>query len=170
MRAWYPAMNVRPTLEKHYDYRFQNDIRKILKVQEILREPYSGRSFPGYENVDLSFAELETLIRNDRPDWQAALTSMKGVYLISDKKTGEQYVGATYGDMGIWQRWNNYVDTGHGGSVELRRLVNEHGIDYCRKYFQFALLEHRQAHTSLDVIREREQWWKNILRTRLNRN
>ena len=145
----------------------------ILKVQEILREPYSGRSFPGYENIDLSFAELETLIRNNRPDWQAALANVKGVYLISDRNTGKQYVGATYGDMGIWQRWNNYVDTGHGGNVELRRLVKKHGIDYCHKYFQFALLEHRQAHTSVNVIREREKWWKNILFTRnrgLNRN
>ncbi len=169
LRAWYPAMNVRPTLEKHY-YRCQNGIRKILKVQEILREPYSGRSFPGYENIDLSFAELEALVRNDRPDWRVPLTSMKGVYLISDKKTDEQYVGATYGDMGIWQRWKNYVETGHGGNAALQELVQECGIDYCRKYFQFALLEHRQAHTSVDVIQEREKWWKNILRTRLNRN
>jgi len=138
----------------------------ILKVQEILREPYSGRLFPGYENIDLSFAELETLIRNNRPDWQAALANVKGVYLISDSYTGKQYVGATYGDMGIWQRWNNYVDTGHGGNVELRKLVKKHGIDYCRKYFQFALLEHRQAHTSVNVIHEREKWWKNILFTR----
>lgn len=142
----------------------------ILKVHEILRERYSGRSFPGYENIDLSFAELEVLVRNDRPDWKAALASVKGVYLISDKKTDEQYVGATYGDMGIWQRWNDYVDTGHGGNVALQKLVKKHSIDYCRKYFQFALLEHRQAHTSVDVIQEREKWWKNILRTRLNRN
>ena len=142
----------------------------ILKVHEILREPYSGRSFPGYENIDLSFAELEALVRNDRPDWRVPLTSMKGVYLISDKKTDEQYVGATYGDMGIWQRWKNYVETGHGGNAALQELVQECGIDYCRKYFQFALLEHRQAHTSVDVIQEREKWWKNILRTRLNRN
>lgn len=145
----------------------------ILKVHEILRERYSGRSFPGYENIDLSFAELEVLVRNERPDWKAALASVKGVHLISDKKTDEQYVGATYGDMGICQRWNDYVDTGHGGNVALQKLVKKHSIDYCRKYFQFALLEHRQAHTSVDVIREREQWWKNILRTRdrgLNRN
>ena len=172
LHASYRAMNVRVKLEKHYDVE-QNDICKILKVQEILREPYSGRLFPGYENIDLSFAELETLIRNNRPDWQAALASMKGVYLISDRNTGRQYVGAAYGDMGIWQRWNNYVDTGHGGNVELRRLVNNHGIDYCRKYFQFALLEHRQAHTLDGVIRDREDWWKNILFTRnrgLNRN
>ena len=38
-------------------------------MQEILREPYSGRSFPGYEDIDVSFDELETLVRNNRYDW-----------------------------------------------------------------------------------------------------
>lgn len=145
----------------------------IFKVQEILRERYSGRSFPGYENIDLSFAELDTLIRNDRPDWKVALASVKGVYLISDKNTDKRYVGVAYGDMGIWQRWHNYVDTGHGGNVELQELVRGNGIEYCRKYFQFALLEYRPAYTSDDVVRKREQWWKNVLGTResgLNRN
>ena len=187
LHSSYRSRTPRVNFENHYDVEqnaqipFQDielpeqssNYDLILKVQEILREPYSGRSFPGYENIDLSFAELEVLIRNDRRDWKAALASVKGVYLISDKKTDEQYVGATYGDMGIWQRWNNYVDTGHGGNVALQKLVKKYKIDYCRKYFQFALLEHRQAHTSVNVIQEREQWWKNILRTRdrgLNRN
>lgn len=187
LHSSYRVRTRRVNFENHYDVEqnaqllFQDrelpeqlpNYDPILKVHEILREPYSGRSFPGYENIDLSFAELETLIRNDRPDWRAALASVKGVYLISDKNTDEQYVGATYGDMGIWQRWNNYVETGHGGNVALQELVQECGIDYCRKYFQFALLEHRQAHTSVDMIREREQWWKNVLGTResgLNRN
>jgi len=44
-------------------------------VQEILREPYSGRSFPGYEDIDISFDELETLVQNERSDWKAALES-----------------------------------------------------------------------------------------------
>ena len=50
----------RVNFENHY----QN-----FEVQEILREPYSGRAFPGFEDIDLSFEELETLVRNDRPDW-----------------------------------------------------------------------------------------------------
>ena len=146
---------------------------RILKVHEILREPYSGRSFPGYENINLSFAELDTLIRNDRPDWKAALASVKGVYLIRDKNTDKQYVGAACGYMGIWQRWHNYVAKGHGGNVELKKLVRENDIEYCRKHFQFALLEYHPDYTSDDVVLKREQWWKNVLGTResgLNRN
>lgn len=185
LHSSYRARARRVHFKKHYDVE-QNaqlllpelleqspNYAPILKVHEILREPYSGRSFPGYENIDLSFAELDTLIRNDRTDWRVALASVKGVYLISDKNTDKQYVGAAYGDMGTWQRWHNYVDTGHGGNVELQKLVRENGIEYCRKYFQFALLEYRPTYTSDDVVRKREQWWKNVLGTResgLNRN
>ena len=57
-----------------------------FEVQEILREPYTGRPFPGYEDIDLSFDELETLVRNNRPDWKAALENAKGIYLITDTK------------------------------------------------------------------------------------
>jgi len=34
-----------------------------FEVQEIVREPYSGRAFPGFEEIDLSFEELETIMR-----------------------------------------------------------------------------------------------------------
>ena len=52
------------------------------------------------QDVDVSFDELETLVRNDRTDWKAALASVKGVYLI-DTKTGGRYVGSRYGERGI---------------------------------------------------------------------
>ena len=60
----------------------------LFEVQEILKEPYSGQGFPGYENIDLSFDELETIIRNERPEWKAALQSFKGIYLITDRISG----------------------------------------------------------------------------------
>jgi len=145
-----------------------------FQVQEILREPYSGRSFPGFENIDLSFEELETLVRNNRPDWKAALASVKGIYLISDITTGKHYIGSASGDQGIWSRWCAYVATGHGGNAELRTLVSDPTLDYCRKSFRFALLEFRPSVTSDDVILMRESFWKRILLTRgeygLNRN
>jgi hypothetical protein len=65
-----------------------------------MSEPYSGRSFPGFEDIDLSFEELEALVRNTRPDWMAALASVKGIYLISDTNTGKRYIGSAYGDQG----------------------------------------------------------------------
>ncbi len=102
-----------------------------LEVQEILREPYSGR---GFEDIDLSFEGLETLVRNSRLDWQAALSSVKGTYLISDITTGKRYIGSAYGDQGVWSRWCAYVASGHGGNVELRALVNDPALEYCRKH------------------------------------
>lgn len=153
--------------------KFENHYRS-LEVQEILREPDSGRSFPGFEDIDLSFEELETLVRNSRPDWQAALSSIKGIYLISDITTGKRYIGSAYGDQGVWSRWCAYVASGYGGNVELRALVNDPTLEYCRKAFRFALLEARPAPTPDEVILAREAFWKRILLTRgehgLNRN
>ena len=145
-----------------------------FEVLEILRERYTGRQFPGYEDIDLSFEELETLVKNARLDWKAALENIKGVYLISDVRTGERYVGAAYGDYGIWSRWSSYVASGHGGNVELRALAGDPTLDYCRTNFRFALLEHRPSRTPDETILGREAFWKRILLTRgahgLNRN
>lgn len=165
LRSDYRDRTTRVSLENHLD-RFD--------VVELLREPYSGRAFPGYEDIDLTFEELEALIRNDRPDWKGALESVKGIYLISDRSDGRRYVGSAYGDEGIWSRWSTYAFTGHGHNVDLRRLVNEKGIAHCRQHFRIALLEHRPARTPDQVILDREGFWKEILLTRgdygFNRN
>jgi len=145
-----------------------------FEVVEILPEPYTGRPFPGYEDIDLSFEEIETLVRNSRLDWKAALESVKGVYLVTDTKTGKRYVGSAYGQSGIWSRWCAYAETGHGGNVELRRLVKTRNLNYCRANFRFALLEHRPFRAPDEVISSRENFWKQLLLTRgeqgLNRN
>lgn len=165
LRSSYRQRATRVNFEKHY---------RALEVQEILRAPYAGRLFPGFENIDLSFEELEALIRTERPDWKAALESVKGVYLMTDTTTGKRYVGSAYGDQGLWSRWRSYVETGHGGNVELRKLVTAPTLEYCRKAFRFALLEYRPSPTPDDVILAREVFWKQILLTRgaggLNRN
>ena len=165
LHAPYRGRTTRVNLENHYD---------TFVVQELLREPYSGRRFPGYDDIDLSFEELEALVRNGRADWMAALESIKGIYLISDTLTGKRYVGSAYGDQGIWSRWRDYVLSGHGGNAELRLLVTDPSLKYCRANFRFALLENRSARTPDDTIQAREAFWKRILLTRgeggLNRN
>jgi hypothetical protein len=152
LRLEYRDRKTRVNFENHYP---------LFEVQEILREPYSGQRFPGYENIDLSFDELETIIRNERTDWKTALQSIKGVYLITDRSSGGRYVGAAYGDVGVWSRWCSYVATSHGGNAGLLALLDqlpvpvkpeegEEGlgppgdarIGYCRANFRFSLLEH----------------------------
>jgi len=153
LRSPYRERQTRVKFEDHYP---------SFEVQEILREPYSGQAFPGYDDIDLSFAELEALVRNGRPDWRAALESVKGIYLITDIKTGRRYVGSAYGDQGIWSRWSAYVASGHGGNVELRSLVSDPNLTYCRGNFRFALLEHRAARMPDELIIAREAFWKRI--------
>lgn len=165
LRSNYRDRGTRVNFENHYPN---------FEVQEILREPYSGRAFPGFDEIDLTFEELESLVRNNRPDWRAALESVKGIYLITDAKTSRRYVGSAYGDQGIWSRWCAYAASGHGGNVELKALVSEPTFAYCRTNFRFALLEHRSVRTPDEVILAREGFWKRLLFTRgelgMNRN
>ena len=161
LRSGYGSRLVRVDFENHYD---------ALEVKEILPEPYAGRVFPGFEDIDLSFDELETLVKRARPDWRAALQSVKGIYLITDVETKRRYVGSAYGEGGVWSRWCQYVETGHGGNVELRKLVDEPTLSYSRKNFRFALLENRSVRTPDDVVIARESFWKRILFSDFNRN
>ena len=176
LKLWseYTSRATRVNFENHY-VRTVTSKRYPLTVAEILREPFSGRAFPGYEKIDLSFSELEVLVRNDRPDWKTALEHVKGVYLITDTRssTGRHYVGSAYGDDGLWSRWKSYVNTVHGGNVELRELVSEKGLAYCRANFRFALLEYLPAYALDETVLDREAHWKQVLMSRefgLNQN
>ncbi len=145
-----------------------------LSVVELLRQEYSGRPYPGASNIDISFGELETVIRLGRPDWQGALAETKGVYLITDIKTSMLYVGSAYGEGGVWSRWQNYIETGHGQNTALKELVQREGKDYCRQNFRFSILDHMLPGTLDDDVIRRETYWKQILRSRgefgFNRN
>lgn len=165
LQSPYRGRGTRGNFEKHYTN---------FEVLEIFREPYSGQTFPGFENVDLSFEELEALVKNERQDWMAALRSVCGIYLISDVSTSNRYIGAAYGAEGIWSRWSQYVSSGHGDTAELRDLVFVNSIDYCRANLRFALLESHPKRTPDQAILEREGHWKKVMLTRggrgLNRN
>ena len=155
----YKGRSTRVNMEGRYE---------SFKVLEILREPYTGRPFPGYEKINLRLQELETLVRNDRTDWRAALEHANGVYLITvhTEPTVQRYVGAAYGEHGIWSRWAEYVENGHGGNAELRNIVQERGREVCGQHFRFALLEHMPRNTLDENVIERESFWKEILGTR----
>lgn len=139
---------------------------KDFVVSEILKKPYDGINFPGYESINIDFSELETVYRFQKNDWKGALENVKGVYLISDKSNGKKYVGSAYGDNGIWSRWSVYIGTGHGFNDELTKLIAENGIEYARKNFRFTLLEYRSMRTDDNIIINRESFWKETLLTR----
>ena len=104
--------------------RTYESMMEELEVIEILSTAYDGDEFPGYENIRLSFSQLETIIRNKRSGWLDALRNQKAVYLITDTSNGKMYVGSATAQYGmLLQRWTNYIDNGHGGNVELTVVV-----------------------------------------------
>ncbi|MDH4389707.1 MAG: GIY-YIG nuclease family protein [Fimbriimonas sp.] len=144
-------------LEKYFDQ---------MKLHEILSKPYEGVVFNGYDRIHLTFRELANIVSKENSSWRVALENAKGVYLITDRKTGRAYVGSAYGSFGIWSRWQSYVATGHGGNVELRELVSSNSDSYVRENFSFALLEHILPSASDEFVLGRESFWKQVLLTR----
>ena len=94
---------------------------------------------PGYNTVKLSFRLLETLVRENKPSWNAVLCHVSGIYLIRDTSDGRLYVGSAYGEDGLWSRWMTYTKTGDGGNIELKALLKKKGQDHVEK-FQFSIL------------------------------
>ena len=133
-----------------------------LTVRKILEKPYSeiAVEFPGYENIDLSWRDLKYVL--GLKNWQTALRNQKGVYLITDTKTGKRYVGSASGDEMLLGRWQAYAKTGHGGNEELKKLP----FDYIKENFRYSILDIYKSKVDDEKILERESWWKNILLTR----
>ncbi len=136
-----------------------------MTVVEMLRERLSVGVFPGYKRVDISKDDLDLLVRNSTESWRTALSSVKGIYLITDTKTGKLYVGKADGEGGIWGRWCMYSSTGHGGN---KALVKELGLKASdrQRDLRFSLLEIADLQSAPGEIDARESHWKDILMTR----
>jgi len=137
------------------------------EIVQILEDTFDNDLFPGYENVHLSWNDLNRVINKNI--WKTALENQKGVYLITDKKNGKLYVGSAYGENMLLGRWSSYVKNGHGGNKELRDL----DFDYIKENFYYSILDIYKSTIDDNIIIKRESWWKNILQTRefgYNRN
>ncbi len=139
---------------------------EMIEVAEVLPVKYEGRPFPGHDRINISLAELQAAVRQDRSDWRGALEHMKGVYVIHDRTSGKPYVGSAYGDTGIWARWSQYAETLHGNNLDLRALVETMGPDHATQNLTFALLEFWSMRTSDQYVIERESYWKSVLMSR----
>lgn len=157
---------VRLTLTGRQVRRNMEGCIDTMTVASILPEPHVGDPFPGHDRINHSLADLQIVVSQNRPDWRIALEHMKGVYVIHDRLTGEPYVGAAYGDTGIWQRWSRYAESLHGNNVGLRALVDGKGLDYARQNLMFALLEFWSMRTEDQHVIDRETYWKGVLRSR----
>lgn len=147
---------------------YYEKICEELIVNQILPSTFDGYDFPGYDNVRLTYRQLETVIHQNKKDWVAALENQKAVYLITDTNKGKMYVGSATSNYGmLLQRWSSYVANGHGGNKELVELVSKEGFDYVKKYFQYSILENYNAKVDDHMILERESWWKETLKSRI---
>ena len=149
-----------------YKNKAQNMVRLAksviddCEIAQILPDTFDNDIFPGYDKVNVSWQELSRVI--EKESWKTALQNQKGVYLITDISCGKMYVGSAYGDNMILGRWQSYIETGHGGNIELRKLNKEH----IQQNFKFSVLDIFKSTVDDQLIIARESWWKSVLLTR----
>lgn len=138
-----------------------------LVVAELLPRRLAVGSFPGFVKVRLTKRRLDIIVGHESSSWRSALSSVAGVYVISDGLTGKLYVGSATGEAGIWGRWCAYSKSGHGGNKELRSLLKIEGRAYASN-FVFGVLETADTRASEHDILAREAHWKDLLMSRLH--
>ncbi len=158
-----------------YNKRF-NSVQADLEpeIYEILPNK-AIEDFPGYNNVLLTHKQLQYIFKNEAPEWKRQLSSVKGVYCITDTSNGQLYIGSAYGDYaGIWQRWAAYANVKNltGGNKAFEELKGM-GTNYIIDNFTYSILEILDSRTSdIDVI-ARENHWKNVFKSKkygMNKN
>ena len=128
--------------------------------------------FPGFGVVLLTYAELcQVVTERWYVRWQAALSSVQGVYAISDSRTGQLYIGKADGTERILGRWTTYAQDGHGGNKALREL----GVEdpHHKHHFVFSILRVFDPSAPASEVNAVESHFKKALMTRdfgLNRN
>lgn len=146
---------------------FRNgDLINELEIREILPAIFTGFDFPGYDNVSLTYEQLKTIVNGDYPSYHNALRNQKAVYLQTDKETGKLYVGSATAKEMLLARWSTYVYNGHGGNVDLIKVVEEKGFDYIKKNFQYTILENYNSKVDDEYVLKRESYWKEVFQSR----
>lgn len=131
--------------------------KPIVELRKEFKEP----EFPGFSAFICKLSEIDTMASA----WLSALSSTRGIYLLTCPKTKEQYVGSATGSLGFIGRWRDYALTGHGGNVGLKA---REASDY-----QISILETVGSNATESEILTLEVLWKDKLQSRemgLNRN
>jgi hypothetical protein len=130
--------------------------KPIQALRDELEPP-----FPGFSKFCIDVHDIPGIYQS----WQERLREVKGIYVLVDKRTGQQYVGSAKGEESLWGRFSDYARTGHGGNAELK---HRHSAQY-----QIAVLQVVDVSLPDHSIEEIEGWWKHKLMSRehgLNRN
>lgn len=132
--------------------RAANQPKRVIEMAE----QYEPR-FPGFREFVRPVSDVPTLPNG----WQQVLRSVKGVYLLVDLDSGQQYVGSAKGADSLFGRWMEYASDGHGGNVGLRRAAAKG-----RRRYQVSVLEVVDENTPDATIEQIESFWKSKLLTR----
>lgn len=153
----------------YHDYRSTTP-KEVLQIRPI----NFVSEFPGLMNIKVIYQELEKIIHNpeSHPLWRESLQHLQAIYLIIDTESGNQYIGTTYGDRGLWNRWESYVRGDRtGGNIEFKELKAKDSKFF--EHFQYSILEVLSKTADKHYCIAQESLWKDKLGTRafgLNRN
>lgn len=126
--------------------------------------PLNHVQFKNYSEIILDRSQFELIFNEEFPEWKKALSAINCVYLITDKSTGMQYVGSTYGKSGAWGRWEGYFKTIHNGN---KRLLGLTANDPNYKYnFQYTILQLLPINITNKEAIDNETLYKNKLGSR----
>lgn len=165
---WVGRLYLTSCYKQRNSYLLGETLADDLVLAELQPNRLSIGQFPGYKNINITKGQLEIVISQNIESWRSALSSVKGIYLITDTKTGKLYVGKADGEDGIWGRWSVYSATNHGHNVKLK---SEFGIDALperKNDLRFSLLEIADLNAMEHEINERESHWKDILMSRVH--
>lgn len=157
----------KPISRDTYNRRYINVQRALNPEVYELAPATKLDAFPGYNNVLLTHSDLQNIVKMEAPEWRTALSSVKGVYCITDKATGQLYIGSASGnDGGIWQRWSSYADVSNlsGGNKTFEELKKS-GSNYIIDNFTYSILEIFDMRTKREDIINREEYWKRVFQT-----
>jgi hypothetical protein len=133
-------------------------ICRVVKTQKSDLIP----AFKSYLEIILNHAELALIINH--PDWVEQLKKVNCVYAILDTYTGKLYIGSTYNQQGIYGRWIDYANTGHGNNKDLENKILK-DPNYAKNHFQWTILELLDINIPQKDAIDRETLWKQKLKT-----
>lgn len=145
-------------------YRLMETCCDRMTVSSLVEQPQTFPRFMGFRDVALTMPQLRAMYAASPEDWQTALSSVGGVYIITNA-AGEHYVGSASGREGFWIRWRSYAETGHGGNRLLKQRLGTDPVNASRN-FGFAILETADSSATREEVIQREAHWKRVLGSR----
>lgn len=148
-------------------HQYYSNIKKVIGIDEGIENAEGIPYFKSYADINLSYEMLKKVIESEDPEWKTVLQAVNCIYMITDRKTGKQYVGSTYSkddQGGIWNRWKEYAETGHGGDKTLKEILNN-DPNY-KNNFSWIVLETLPLHITAKEAVKRENLYKEKFLTR----